>query len=222
MTPTYIFDLDGTLVDTAPDLLDALNALMVRERRRTFARKEIDHMVGRGAEVLIEEAFRRSGAPMAPSRIEGLLADYLVEYHARLAAKSRPYPGVVETLEALQAQGAPMGVLTNKPREMTEELLPSLRLSRFFGAVYGAGKRPYIKPDPRLFAEILAELGGSKKSAVMVGDSVTDVKTARNAGVPVILLSYGYTPEPAATLRADAVLDRFSDVPAAAAMLLGL
>jgi phosphoglycolate phosphatase len=221
MTPAFVFDLDGTLVDTAPDLLDALNILMVREGRRAINPAEMRHLVGRGATVLIDQAFRETGDPADPVRLGGLVEDYVAIYGARVAEKSRPYPGVIQTLETLHAQGARLAVLTNKPHSMAEALLPALGMARFFGAVYGAGKKPYLKPDARLFADVLADLGG-EGPAVMVGDSITDVQTARNAGVPVVLLSYGYTPEPASTLGADAVVDDFRDVPAAARKLLGV
>jgi len=219
MTPAFIFDLDGTLVDTSPDLLDALNALMMREERRLINPDEMRHLVGRGAKVLIEKAFRETGDPVDPKRLDVLFDDYLVLYGARIADKSRPYPGVVETLTSLAAQGVRLGVLTNKPHALAEALLPALGLEKFFGAVYGAGKRPYLKPDSRIFADVLSELGGGP--AVMVGDSITDVQMARAAKVPVVLVSYGYTPEPAATLGADALVDCFAEVPAAAFRLLG-
>jgi phosphoglycolate phosphatase len=144
----------------------------------------------------------------------------LKDYESHIAAASRPFPGVVETLEALQRDGVRMGVLTNKPHGPSLLLLEALGLNRFFGAVSGGGKRPWLKPDPRLFTEVVAELGGA--DAVMVGDSITDVQTARAAGAPVILMSYGYTPEPASTLGADLVLDDFSEVPGAARGLLGI
>jgi phosphoglycolate phosphatase len=219
MTHHFIFDLDGTLVDTAPDLRAALNVLLLRAGRREVDAVEIRHLVGRGARNLIAQAFRETGAPRDPAGIDALYADFLKEYGARIADASRPFPGVVETLETLQKTGARLAVLTNKPHDSTLALLAALDLMRFFGAVDGAGRKPYLKPDPRLIADVLAELGGDGP-AIMVGDSITDVELARAAGIPVILMSYGYTPEPAATLGADAVLDDFRDVPDAAHKLL--
>lgn len=218
MTHALIFDLDGTLVDTAPDLLNALNILMMREGRRLINPLEMRHLVGRGAKVLIEKAFLETGSTLTPQRIEALFADFLVEYGAHVAERSLPYPGVVETLESLRRQDVRMAVLTNKPHPMAEALLPALGLSQYFSAVYGAGKKEYLKPDPRIFADVLTDIGGGP--AVMVGDSVTDVQMARNAGVPVVLVPYGYTPEPAANLGADALVSSFSEVPKAALSLL--
>lgn len=207
-------------MDTAPDLMTTTNTLLAREGRRPVDHGELRRLVGRGARNLISEAFKLTGAAVDPARLEPLYEAFLKDYESHIADASLPFPGVVETLEALQADGVRMGVLTNKPHGPSLLLLEALGLNRFFGAVSGGGKRPWLKPDPRLFAEIIAELGGPGAGALMVGDSITDVESARAAGVPVILLSYGYTPEPAATLGADLVLDDFREVPAAAAKLL--
>lgn len=219
LTPAFVFDLDGTLIDTAPDLRTAINAILAREGRRPIGEDEIRLIVGRGARNLITQAFQRTGAPVEMARLEDLYGEFLKDYASHIAAASRPFPGVIETLERLKAEGAPMAVLTNKPHASTLSLIRALDMEGYFAAVFGQGKRPYLKPDPRLFAEVATELGGG--AAVMVGDSITDVETARGAGAPVILMSYGYTPEPAAGLGADVVLDDFRAVPAAAVRLLG-
>jgi phosphoglycolate phosphatase len=222
MPPALIFDLDGTLVDTAPDLHTTLNAILSREGRPAVDIKELRHLVGRGARNLIAEAFRRTGAPLDAGRIEVLYDVFIKDYSSHVAAASRPYPGVVETLERLKNDGMRMGVLTNKPHGPTQELIAQLGLDGYFGAVTGQGRKPYIKPDPRLFEDMLAELGGRDGGVVMIGDSITDVETARGGNAPVILMSYGYTPEPAATLGADLVLDHFRDVPEGVRKLLGM
>jgi len=210
--PALIFDLDGTLVDTAPDLLGALNAVLRAEGRHGLDTTTLRHMVGFGAHSLIEQAMRASGEAVTPERLPALVDAFIAHYRAHLADESRPFPHVVETLAALAKDGARMGVLTNKPQELTGPLLEKLNLARFFGAIHGAGRYDYVKPDPRVFHHVVEELGGGR--AIMIGDSKTDVATARAAKAPVILLSYGYTPEPAHTLGADAVLDDFADVPA--------
>ncbi len=220
MKLTLIFDLDGTLVDTAPDLLTTMNTLLTRDGRPPLDAAILRKLVGHGSRNLIIEAFKVTGAGLAPERIDPLYADFLKEYGCHIAAASRPYPGVAETLAALKAEGATMGILTNKPHPNALQLVAELGLADFFGAVTGQGKFPWLKPDPRLFAAVLAELGGGP--AVMIGDSITDVQTARGSAAPVILMSYGYTPEPAHTLGADLVLDDFREVPAAARRLLGI
>lgn len=213
-----IFDLDGTLVDTAPDLLGALNAVLEAEGRRRVDIADLRHLVGHGARAMLGEAMTMTGTPADPARLPALIDAFIVHYRAHIADESRPFPGVAQTLAALKADGYRLGVLTNKPQELTGPLLEKLDLAHFFGAVHGAGRFDYVKPDPRVFHHVVDELGGGP--AVMIGDSKTDLLTGRAAGAPVILLSYGYTPEPAATLGADVVLDSFADIPATVARLL--
>ena len=219
--PALIFDLDGTLVDTAPDLLGAMNAVLVAQGRRTVDPDTLRHMVGFGAASLIRQAMAATGDPVSEEVLPRLVDDFVVHYGAHIADASVPFPGVIDTLAALKAQKVPMGVLTNKPHELALPLLEALDMSRFFGAIHGAGRFSYVKPDPRVFHHVVEELTGDPgERALMVGDSTTDAKTARAAQVPVILLSYGYTPEPVETLGADAVTGDFRDIPRLARELL--
>jgi phosphoglycolate phosphatase len=218
-TPAYLFDLDGTLVDTAPDLLATMNMLLTRAGHAPLGPEVLRRLVGRGARNLIADTFKVAGAPLTPEAIEPLYADFLKDYGSHIAAASRPFPGVIETLEQLKAEGVRMGVLTNKPHPNAMQLLTELDLTGYFETITGGSKYPWLKPDPRLFETVLADLGG--RPAIMVGDSVTDVQAARAGGAPVILMSYGYTPEPATVLGADLVLDDFREVPAAAKRLMG-
>jgi phosphoglycolate phosphatase len=219
MPPALIFDLDGTLVDTAPDLLGALNAILIREGRRAIDRADLRHLVGFGARTMLVEAFRMTGGPIDEMRLPLLVDDYITHYRMHVAVASRPFPGVEETLAALKSQGVKLGVLTNKPQELTDLLLPALGLDTYFDAIHGAGRYSYNKPDSRVLHHVIDELGGGP--ALMIGDSLTDVQTARAANVKVILVSFGYTPEPAHALGADAVVDRFADIPEIVAKLLG-
>jgi phosphoglycolate phosphatase len=218
--PALIFDLDGTLVDTAPDLLAAMNAVLEQQGRRTVDPETLRHMVGFGAASLIRQAMAATGDPVADERLPALVNDFVVHYGAHIADGSVPFPGVIETLTALQAKSVPMGVLTNKPHELAQPLLDALDLSKFFGAIHGAGRFSYVKPDPRVFHHVVEELTGNPNApAVMVGDSTTDAKTAHAAKAPVILLSYGYTPDPVETLGANAVTGDFRDIPKLAGLL---
>jgi len=219
--PALIFDLDGTLVDTAPDLLAAINFILKAEGRKPVDYADLRHLVGHGARAMMVEAFAMTGGPMEPARLPSLLDRYIAHYRANIANESRPFPGVEATLARLSAE-ARLGVLTNKPQELTDLLLPAVNLARFFGAVHGAGRLEVSKPDARVFRHVVEELGGPGAGAVMIGDSATDVATARAANVPVILVDYGYTPEPAASLGADAVTGDFSEVPALVERLLRL
>src|ERR1700761_7117166 len=218
--PALIFDLDGTLVDTAPDLLGAMNAVLTQQGRRPVDPTTLRHMVGFGAASLIRQAMAATGDPVPEDRLPALVVDFIVHYRAHLADGSIPFPGVIETLTQLQQAGTKMGVLTNKPHELALPLLDALNMSRFFGAIHGAGRFDYVKPDPRVFHHVVEELAGDPNApAVMIGDSTTDAKTAHAAKVPVILLSYGYTPDPVETLGADAVTDQFADIPTLARRL---
>ena len=215
--PALIFDLDGTLVDTAPDLLGALNVVLLAEGRRVVDIGDLRHLVGHGARAMLGEAMTMTGGKVDDARLPALIDAFIAHYRAHIADRSRPFPHVEETLAALARDGARMGVLTNKPQELTVPLLAALGLAKYFGAIHGAGRFDYVKPDPRVFHHVVEELGGG--NAIMIGDSRTDVTTARAAGVPVILLSYGYTPEPASTLGANLVIDDFSKIPACARKL---
>jgi len=219
MTPTLIFDLDGTLADTAPDLLGATNAVLAARGRPRLDLDHLRHMVGFGAVALITQAMEASGAPVAQAELPALIEIFLAHYRSHIADGTRLFPQVTETLTALSTQGARLGVLTNKPQELTDLLLPRLNLEGLFTSVYGAGRKPYTKPDPRIFHDVVADIakehGDAGGPSVMIGDSITDLNTARAAGVPCILMSYGFTPVPAKDLGADRVLDEFAQLPQA-------
>src|SRR3954463_10845041 len=210
--PALIFDLDGTLADTSPDLLGATNAVLAARGRPLLDLGHLRHMVGFGAKALITQAMEASGAPLPEADIPPLGEIFLAHYRAHIADGTRLFPQVAETLTGLKTVGAGLGVLTNKPQELTDLLLPRLNLDGMFAAVYGAGKKPYTKPDPRIFQDVVADVG-AKGPAVMIGDSITDLNTARAAGAPCILMSHGFTPVPAKDLGADVVLDSFAQLP---------
>lgn len=220
-SPALIFDLDGTLVDTAPDLLGALNAVLVRIGRRPVTRTDLRHLVGHGAHTMVREALAVTGGPLDEIQSAQLVNDCVDYYREHIADESRPFPGVEETLERFRSEGARLAVLTNKPEELTNPLLDALDLRRYFDAVHGAGRFSYSKPDARVFRHVVDEIGGPGAGAIMIGDSTTDYRTARAAGVPVILVTYGYTPDPAESLGADAITDDFAQLPALVNEILG-
>lgn len=220
--PALIFDLDGTLADTAPDLLGATNAVLAARGRPMLDLAHLRDMVGHGARALIAQAMAASGPAATDAEMPALVEIFLAHYRGHLADGSRLFPGVAETLAGLKAGGAALAVLTNKPQELTDPLLPLLGLKDMFGAIHGTGLKAYTKPDPRVFHDVLDDLKGTGWGggpAVMIGDSITDLNTARNAGVPCVLVSYGFTPMPARELGGDAVIDHFADLPAALAGL---
>ena len=213
MPPALIFDLDGTLVDTAPDLLGATNAVLAAQGRGPIDPASLRHMVGFGAGSLITQAFAATGPAVTPEALPGLVAIFIAHYRHHIADFSRPFAGVEATLKTLKADGARLGVLTNKPAELTGPLLDRLGMTGLFAAIYGAGRKSFTKPDPRIFHDVVDDCGGGP--AVMIGDSITDLATAQAAGAPCILMSYGYTPVPARELGANLVLDDFAQLPEA-------
>lgn len=217
---TIAFDLDGTLVDTAPDLVGALNIILARESLPPLPFDDVRLMVGRGARALLERGFAAAGAPLAAEQAPVLVQRFIDVYLARIADESAPFPGVVEVLTDLKAAGAKLVVCTNKLTNLSVALLDAVALSPFFEAVIGADLAPAAKPDGRHVAAAVAAVGGDVSRAVMIGDSVNDALGARNAGVPGVLVSFGYTEDPVETLGADLVIHSFLDVPNACITLL--
>jgi phosphoglycolate phosphatase len=207
-----VFDLDGTLVDSAPDLRRGLNEVLEAAGRRPLSPPEVRAIIGDGVARLVERAFAHTGAPISPAALPDQVARFLVHYARGRHALTRPYPGVVETLTELRARGHRLAVCTMKPIAPTLELLDALDLAPHFAAVTGGDSLPTRKPDPGHFMGTLALIGAVPAAAVMVGDSANDVATARAAGVPAVVVSYGYATVPAADLGADAVIDAFADI----------
>ena len=217
---TIAFDLDGTLVDTAPDLVGALNTILREEGLPALPFAEVRLMVGRGARALLERGFAAAGHPLdalsAPKLVERFIAIYL----DRIAQESAPFPGVVEVLADLRQAGARLVVCTNKLTNLSVALLDALDLSRAFDAVIGADLAPAAKPDPSHVLAAIAAVGGDPARAVMVGDSINDALAAVRANVPALLVSFGYTEEPVETLGGDRIIHSFLDVPQACIALL--
>ena len=213
MPIAIVFDLDGTLVDTAPDLLAALNAVLTVEGHEPVVPQDLRHLVGHGARAMFKHALLKTESPVPGARLSALTEKFLAYYRANIARASRPFPGVPETLDRLAGQGAGLGICTNKAQDLTELLLNELHLTRHFPAIIGGGRTPYSKPDPRHLLEVVTALKGRKERAVLVGDSPVDVAAARAADIPVIAMSYGYTPVPVHELGADAVADDFTELP---------
>ncbi len=204
----YLFDLDGTLVDTAADLNGALNHVFGQAGLAPVDEAHTRHWVGHGAKVLIEEALAAQGQPR--QRAEAMLEVFLDYYHRHVADLSRPYPHVVEALDALRARGARLAVVTNKRERLTRPLLAALDLADRFDCVVGGdtAARPKPAPDPALLA--CEQLGLTPRDVLFVGDSTTDVDCARAAGCDVVCVPDGYNHgTPAHELGADAVIDSF-------------
>jgi len=212
-----VFDLDGTLIDSAPDLHACLNRLLASEGRRSLSLREVIGMVGDGVPELVRRAYEATGG--VPDNIEDRIDHYRGLYGNALADKSAPYPGVTETLAQLFEAGHRMAICTNKPFAPTMEILDTFGLARFFKSVAGGDSLPVRKPDPGHLLGLLEMLGSAPQRAVMIGDSGNDIQVAIHAGVRSIAVSYGYRKQPVHELGADLVVDRFSDIPRALARL---
>lgn len=203
------FDLDGTLVDSAPDLCGALNRLLAEHGRPAIDIAELRYMVGDGAAMMIERGFRSSGT--VPDDRAALLKRYLEIYHAGIADLSRPFAGVAATLRRLTDSGIRLGVCTNKSTRGAEQLLAALDLARYFSVVTG-GESPTRKPHPDHLLGVVRALGATPEKSLMVGDSANDVVAARAAGIKVVAVTFGYTTTPARELGADAAIDQFDEL----------
>lgn len=208
---TVVFDLDGTLVDTAPDLCAALNHALGVLGRPGVPAADVRHMVGHGARKLLEKGLAASG-DATPALVEAGVPPFLAYYADHVADGSRPYPGVEAALAALAAAGCGLAICTNKPQALAAALVTALGWDGRFAAVIGFDAVPRPKPDPgHLFAAIAAA-GGEPATTVFVGDSITDTATARAAGVPVVAVSFGFSDRPAAELGADLVIDDYAEL----------
>lgn len=218
-----IFDLDGTLVDSAPDIRAVLNAVLGEDGRPPLDLDAVIPLIGDGAGKLLERALAATGG-VPEAGFEPLLRRFRERYDAEPAVLTRPYPRVPDVLASMQAAGVKLGICTNKPEAATLGTLEVLGLAGYFVAVVASGTLPggVTKPDARMLQATLAALGIARgEAAVMVGDAINDVKVARNAGLPVVLRAGGYTVQPADRLGADAVFAEYSDLPATLRALAG-
>jgi phosphoglycolate phosphatase len=215
-----VFDLDGTLVDTAPDLTATLNVLLAREGVAPLAIETARRLIGRGARVLIERGFEAAGVPLADAALSVLFERFIDHYRAHIADQSRPFPGAVAALDDLRAAGARLAVCTNKPTDLSVALFKALGLDGYFAAVVGPDAAGARKPDPRHLIAAIERAGGRRRHSVMVGDSASDADAARAAGVPLVLVSFGYSEVAARALCPDVLIDAFDELPAACASLL--
>ena len=210
--PLLVLDLDGTLVDTADDLIATLNIVLAGEGLRSMSRADAGSLLGAGARAMIERGFRLAGEPLDGATLDRLFATYLPIYESRIAERSRPFPGAVPALDRFAAAGWKLAVCTNKLEGLSRRLLDELGLASRFAAICGGDTFPVRKPDAGHLLGTIARAGGDPARTVMVGDSATDVNAARNARVPVVGVTFGYTDAPVASFGPDAVIDHFDQL----------
>jgi phosphoglycolate phosphatase len=215
MSLTIVFDLDGTLAETAPDLIDTLNHVLASEGLAPVPLEAGRSLVGAGARALLERGFARAGRPLAKARLDALFVDFLSFYNAHIADKSTLYPGVEACLDRCRDAGWRVAVCTNKLEHSSNLLLEKLGVRDRFAFVCGQDTFGVAKPDPKPLLETVARAGGRVDRAVMVGDSITDIRTARAAGMPVVAVDFGYTDIPVTELGPDRVISHFDALDAA-------
>ena len=221
IAPTIVFDLDGTLVDTAPDLVTSLNHTIAVADLSPVGYEDLTHLVGQGARAMIARAFALRGAPLAEEELGPLLDRFIAHYMAGMPGESRPYPGLVEALGRLREAGFRLAVCTNKMESLAVPLIEKLGLAHHFSAIAGGDTFAVRKPDPGHIIATIERAGGDARFAVMVGDSVNDILAARNAGIPSIVVPFGYSDVPITELGADRQICHFDELtPALLAELL--
>ena len=208
-----VFDLDGTLVDSAPDLRAALNQMLREHGCPALSLPQVKRMVGDGVPALVARAVAAGGAD--PADAPRALPRFLELYEANAIRLTRPYPKVPETLASLRRRGYRTAICTNKPQRATIAVIEGLGLSQLFDEIAGGDRFPVKKPDPGHLLGLICKLGGRPEASAMIGDSENDAAVARAAGVPLVLMRYGYARVDPESLAADALLDHFAELPRA-------
>jgi phosphoglycolate phosphatase len=209
---TVIFDLDGTLVDSARDLMGTLNFILAREGTPALPVEKAHSLLGAGARALLERGFATNGELVEPARMDVLYSDFLDHYAEHLADETVAFEGVETALATLKARGLILGVCTNKMTDHSIRLLEALKLSPYFSAICGRDAFTWFKPDARHLTLAIEAAGGDAANAIMVGDSKTDIDTALNARLPSVCVDFGYTDIPAIKLGATKVISHFDEL----------
>jgi phosphoglycolate phosphatase len=212
LPPIAVFDLDGTLADTAGDLVATLNMILEQEGLAPLPLEKARDMIGAGARALIERGFEAAGRELLPARLEELYSLFMVHYGENICVRTELFPGVTQALEALSDEGFKLAVCTNKVEIHSVKLLDALGIGHLFAANCGRDTFPYFKPDPRHLTMTIGKAGGHPGRAIMVGDSRTDIVTAQAARIPVIAVPFGYTDVPVQALGPDRVIGHFDEL----------
>lgn len=206
-----VFDLDGTLVDTAPDLLLATNHALSLIGRPAISPAQLRTFVGHGAMDLIKRGIAATGEAVDEMELKHLHKAMLTYYGENISCESKVFPGLMSLLDQCKAQGIAMGVCTNKVEGLSNKLLDEIGLARYFGAVVGGDTLPIMKPDPAPYVEVLRRLGVDPRRSAMFGDSETDIRTAQNVGVPVVAVSFGYTAQHVSHFNPTHIIDHYDE-----------
>ncbi|MBB2970544.1 HAD family hydrolase [Mesorhizobium sp. RMAD-H1] len=210
--PIVVFDLDGTLVDTAPDLLDSLNHCLSQSGLERVDPVALRRFVGHGGRVMIERAFEAQKKLLSPEQLDWLVGLFLEHYGSHMPGRSQLFVGAHEAMDRLAGAGYTLAVCTNKFEMLSVKLLTELGQAGRFAAICGGDTFAFRKPDPRHLTETILRAGGDPAHAVMVGDSRTDIDTAKAAGIPVVAVDFGYTDLPVETFEPSRVISHFDEL----------
>lgn len=211
-SPTIIFDLDGTLIHTAPDLLDSLNHCLRAVDIPEVDPVDINRFVGFGGRVMIERAFEAHGRPLGKEQLDSLFALFHEHYSAGMPGRSHPFPGVIDTIDRFHDAGYICAVCTNKQEQLSVHLLRELALAPRFAAICGADTFDHKKPDPRHLLGTIEKAGGNPDRAIMIGDSRTDIDTAKAARIPVVAVDFGYTDRHVREFEPSHIISHFDEL----------
>jgi phosphoglycolate phosphatase len=217
MPPLLVFDLDGTLAETAGDLIGTLNVILAREGLPPVHLAEGRNMVGAGARALIQQGYARAGKTIEGERLEELFRDFIAYYEAHIADHSYLFEGVTASLDRFAAEGWKFAVCTNKVEKPALHLLQKLGVADRFAFICGQDTifidgKAIAKPDPRVLVATIERAGSAPEHAIMVGDSVTDIRTAQAAKVPVVAVDFGYTDKHVSAFDPDRVISHFDQL----------
>lgn len=218
--PMIVFDLDGTLADTAGDLMGALNAVLAQDDIAPLPVDQARLMLGAGGRALIERGYAAAGRAVTKPHLEELFRLFIAHYEAHIADHSALFPGALAAMHRLQQTGFGLAVCTNKMEHASRKLLNALGVERMFRAICGQDTFAFSKPDPRALTLTIERAGGDAGRSIMVGDSITDIATAKAAGIKVVAVDFGYTDKPVTELDPDRVISHFDELEAAVAALL--
>jgi phosphoglycolate phosphatase len=217
--PIIVFDLDGTLIDTAPDLIGTLNTIFAREGLPPISYDMARNLVGGGVRAMITRGIEANGRLLTQEKFEQMCVDFIAHYSEHLADRSRPFTGAIEALDELAVSGHRFVICTNKLEHLARLLLQKLKLADRFAAICGQDTFGVQKPNPEILRQTIAAGCGNPRHAIMVGDSLTDIRTARAAGIPIIAVDFGYSEKPIFEFGPDYVISDFKQLPQSVAKL---
>ncbi len=210
--PIIVYDLDGTLVDTAPNLMSSLNAVVAKRGLMPVTRDDLSHLVGHGGRAMLAKVYEKNRRAPDDAEVDAIIAEFLEDYARDMPGQSHPFPGAVGSIERFRAAGWRVAICTNKTERLAVRLITSLGLAHLFEAICGADTFAVRKPDPGHLTATIAQAGGDPARAVMIGDSETDIRTAKAAGIPVVAVDFGYTHAPVATFAPEKVISHFDEL----------